>query len=62
VARGGGLVGAALTRAAVHQNLHERVQNIARLLAHATGGSRGSLVPRRRPALEGGGATAPVSL
>jgi hypothetical protein len=53
-ARGGALAGAALTRAAVHQNLHERVQNVARLLAHATGGSRGSIVPRRRLAPEGG--------
>jgi hypothetical protein len=59
-ARSGGLAGAALTRAAVHQNLHERVQNVARLLAHVTRGSRGSLVPRRRPAPEGGGAAAPA--
>jgi hypothetical protein len=36
-ARDGELAGAALTRTAVHQNLRERMQNVARLLAHATG-------------------------
>jgi hypothetical protein len=48
-ARGGELAGTALTRTAVHQNLRERMQNVARLLAHATGGlgSRSCLVGGR---------------
>jgi hypothetical protein len=44
-----------------HHSVHEPVQNEARALAHVTGESRGAIVPRRRPAPEGGGAGAPMS-
>jgi hypothetical protein len=57
---GGGLTDAALDRAAVHQNFHGRVQNVARLHAHSIGESRGSPVPHRRPAPERGGAATPA--
>jgi hypothetical protein len=45
-----------------HHSDHELVQNEAGALAHVTGGSIGEIVPRRRPAPEGGGAAAPASL
>jgi hypothetical protein len=35
---GGGLASPTLTRAVVHQNLHERVQNVAKARAHVVGG------------------------
>jgi hypothetical protein len=44
-----------------HHSDHELVQNEAGALAHVTGGSMGAIVPRRRPAPEGGGAATPTS-
>jgi hypothetical protein len=44
-----------------HHSDHEPVQPEARALASGTGGSMGAIVPRRRPAPEGGGAAAPAS-
>jgi hypothetical protein len=45
-----------------HHSDHELVQNEVGALAHVTGGSIGAIVPRRRPAPEGGKAAAPASL
>jgi hypothetical protein len=44
-----------------HQHDHKLAQNVEGAHAHVTEGSRGAIVPRRRPAPEGGGAAAPVS-
>jgi hypothetical protein len=59
-ARGGGLAGAALDRAAVHQIVRRWALRVAKAFAHVTEESRGTPVPRRRPAPEGGGAVAPA--
>jgi hypothetical protein len=55
------LAGVVLGRHSRHHSVHEPVQNEAGALAHVTGESRGAIVPRRRPAPEGGGAAAPAS-
>jgi hypothetical protein len=59
-ARGGEFAGAALDRAVGHRFVRERVLREAEAYAHATGESRGSPVPRRRPAPEGGGTATPT--
>jgi hypothetical protein len=61
-ARGGGLAGATLNHAAVHQIVRGWALRVAEVFAHVTEESRGTLMPRRRPAPEGGGAVAPVRL
>jgi hypothetical protein len=60
-ARGGGSPALPLGSVPGHHSVHEPVQNEAGVLAHVTGRSRGVIVPRRRPAPEGGGAVAPAS-
>jgi hypothetical protein len=44
-----------------HQHDHKLAQNVEGAHAHVTEGSRAAIVPRRRPAPEGGGAAAPAS-
>jgi hypothetical protein len=44
-----------------HQHDHRLAQNVEGAHAHVTEGSRGAIVPRRRPAPEGGSAAAPAS-
>jgi hypothetical protein len=61
-ARDGGLPASPLDSAPGHHLVHELVPFVAEAYAHVTGGSRGVIVPRRRPAPEGAGAAAPASL
>jgi hypothetical protein len=51
--RGGGSPASPLDSAPGHHLVHELVHFIAEARAHVAGGSRGVIVPRRRPAPEG---------
>jgi hypothetical protein len=59
--RGGGSPALPLGGVPGHQHDHRLAQNVEGAHALVTEGSRGAIVPRRRPAPEGGGAAAPAS-